>query len=290
MGNKRNSRYSADEEVFDRPLTPATAWALGIIVGDGCIIRRQSALKGLDVCGDQDVCEKVAAVLGSDAPVYYLRGNCWDVRIFSRKLAASLGRLGIQPAKTYTVPFPDLPEELFSHFVRGFWDADGCVQTKQSGKNKILCLSAVSCSRLLMKRLHAVLEGVVEGHVSLHTRMSHPPRAEKYIISLGEAASRCLGAWLWGSSEPAIRGDRKFDHFHDLASRAAERVAQEERRLAEVKSEAARLYAAGWSQPRIGSALGVHRLTIGFWVRAAGVGKGSSLHSALSECALGESR
>jgi len=108
VGGNKGRKYTIDETAFETELTPAKAWLLGVIVGDGCVTRRAGKINGLMVCGDRDVCEKAATILGSNAPVKYLKVGCWDVQFHNPQLGESLARYGILPAKTYDVPFPDL--------------------------------------------------------------------------------------------------------------------------------------------------------------------------------------
>jgi hypothetical protein len=38
-----------------------------------------------------------------------------------------LEAIGVTRDKTYTMTLPEIPEHLFSHFVRGYFDGDGCI-------------------------------------------------------------------------------------------------------------------------------------------------------------------
>jgi DNA-binding CsgD family transcriptional regulator len=206
--------YTLNEATFEAPLTPATAWLLGVIVGDGCIVRRKGRIYGLDVCGDRDVCEKTCKILGSNANPQHKTGGCHTVRFHSVRLAQSLAQFGIMPDKCYSVPWPKgLPAELTSHFARGFWDADGCVTHKCGGRG--LVLSAVSCSKPLMARLHREICSVISTKSKLLE--SQPlARAPRYAVAFSCLKALKLGQWLWASSAPAIRSDRKYARFLSL--------------------------------------------------------------------------
>ena len=45
-----------------------------------------------------------------------------------------LKALGCVPAKTFKLKFPNLPKQYISHFVRGYFDGDGCITT--NGHNR----------------------------------------------------------------------------------------------------------------------------------------------------------
>lgn len=54
------------------------------------------------------------------------------LRIGSHELYNDLTKLGLYPNKSLTVTFPKIPGEYFSHFVRGYFDGDGCVYFEKS--------------------------------------------------------------------------------------------------------------------------------------------------------------
>lgn len=56
----------------------------------------------------------------------------------SKHMCESLEKWGLTQNKTFTITFPDfLKEDLISHFVRGYFDGDGCAcisRRKDNGK------------------------------------------------------------------------------------------------------------------------------------------------------------
>ncbi len=206
-------QYSVNETVFERRLTQETAWALGVIVGDGCVCRRPDGkITALEVVGDRDVCEKVSAIVGSNAPIKHLKGGCYGVRYHSPHLAKSLARWGIGPAKTYTVRLPEVPKRLLPDLVRGYWDADGCVTFKRQYQKINLSLSAVSASPLLIKDLQSVIAAVL-GRIPKASRCG---TKRTQIVSLACQPARLFGQWLWRTSSPLNRGDRKYQRLLEL--------------------------------------------------------------------------
>ena len=210
---RRSRNSSLDKEIFIRPLTPASAWLLGVIVGDGCIKRCRGKIIGLQLCGDLDVCEKARVLLGSQAKVRHLKGGCCGIEIGSRSLAESLIAIGIGPAKTYSVPWPRVVgPAVESHFMRGFWDADGCVTSGVSYGKRRPILTAVSCSRLLMEQVDKRVRRVTRSQGRLHV-VDRPNRALKYMSTVNCDKAILLGEWLWAHSSDAIRGNRKYQAF-----------------------------------------------------------------------------
>ena len=54
--------------------------------------------------------------------------GCYQLSVFSKKMAKDLSVYSIVPNKSFTTIFPDnLPADLYRHYVRGFLDGDGSV-------------------------------------------------------------------------------------------------------------------------------------------------------------------
>lgn len=49
------------------------------------------------------------------------------LRIGSHELYKDLTKLGLYPNKSLTITFPKIPGKYLSHFVRGYFDGDGCI-------------------------------------------------------------------------------------------------------------------------------------------------------------------
>ena len=78
--------------------------------------------------------------------------------ICGRDFVQSLKDLGLTVNKTLTIEFPHIREDLISHFVRGYFDGDGCIGIyKDRGYNKVL-FSVVSGSESFVQSIKSYLE------------------------------------------------------------------------------------------------------------------------------------
>ncbi len=67
------------------------------------------------------------------------------LRIGSHKLYESLTRLGLYPNKSLTITCPPVPTRFFEHFVRGYFDGDGCAYLYTTkGKRKPIIIRKLS--------------------------------------------------------------------------------------------------------------------------------------------------
>lgn len=125
--------------------TELKAYLLGYIVADGCItienrkdrpitskIRRvqfQCAISDLQII------ELIKSVIAPNNKISYIKGkgNKQDyikLRLANTEIVNDLITLyDIQPRKTYhkEFQFPNIPQELKKHFIRGYFDGDGSV-------------------------------------------------------------------------------------------------------------------------------------------------------------------
>ncbi len=82
----------------------------------------------------------------SDRPIAYnIRNTNWKGSFFNSKntytlsitnknICDNLQNLGCKKAKTFITVFPDIPENLYSHFIRGYFDGDGCIHISKNNR------------------------------------------------------------------------------------------------------------------------------------------------------------
>ncbi len=148
LGKKRpnlginNNKYSFNDTVFDKIDSEEKAYWAGFIAADGCILRRGKGFSDqLSITlhkKDIDHLKKFLKFLSSNHPIKRER-NQWGnnyarITICSNRLSKGLSRLNIVPRKTKTYKLPQLSGDLMRHFVRGYFDGDGCFSEYQGGK------------------------------------------------------------------------------------------------------------------------------------------------------------
>lgn len=111
------------------------AYVLGYIYADGSLddspYMRGKYVKVASV--DKDSLERLKKWLESEhriteAKPTFIGGKiCYVLRIGSHKIYDDLFKLGLYPNKSLTVRFPKIPRKYLSHFIRGYFDGDGCI-------------------------------------------------------------------------------------------------------------------------------------------------------------------
>lgn len=135
MGNFER-KYQVNQEYFRDLNSGEKAYILGFLYADGNVC--ENYVKFGQVIINKDIVEKVNNALSSNYPIRELqpkKGNLfYEVTFHSITMCTDLATLGIVPNKSLILKFPTfIPEPLMSHFIRGYFDGDGCIW---EGKSK----------------------------------------------------------------------------------------------------------------------------------------------------------
>ena len=131
--NKQN-RSKFNEHIFDSIDTEEKAYWLGFIFADGTInsspIREGvKNIYGFELSlGIKDLkhLEKFKKFIGYNKDLLIDNNRC-RFSIANKHFWTTLNNLGCTPNKSLTLKFPDISENLVKHFIRGYFDGDGCI-------------------------------------------------------------------------------------------------------------------------------------------------------------------
>lgn len=132
--HRRARKYFFDEDYFASINTEEKAYWLGFICADGYVAKRHVSIKL--AAKDRSHLEKFARLFA--VPVFdceethsngevYKKSYC---TLGSVKLAGTLREKGLDNRKTFSLSpsiYDFVPTRLHSHFVRGYFDGDGCI-------------------------------------------------------------------------------------------------------------------------------------------------------------------
>lgn len=158
----RNSINANVKFEFFEQMTPQLAWFLGAVCSDGSIgfnygpnkITCSFSLASID----KDFVEKLGALVGlspSKSISSTYSKPMWTLRCSNKHFVNHLEGFGIHSNKSSTVSIPEaIPPELIRHFIRGYFEGDGCVCVNQNGRVRF---SLSSKSRELIMGVAEVL-------------------------------------------------------------------------------------------------------------------------------------
>lgn len=163
----KQRRYDVNEEYFDNVDTEEKAYWLGFLAADGCVRRRvnndtgktrgDSIVLKLSVMDEDHIVRFKNQISPNSKISYYTSktitkkgnlsiSNACTVRINSNKLVQSIIKLGVTPKKTFTIDKPNIEEKYYKHFIRGFFDGDGCAHLAYRTNNNPRLYFSIACA------------------------------------------------------------------------------------------------------------------------------------------------
>lgn len=134
------AKYNIREDYFNDIDSEEKAYFLGLLASDGCVTDEDKVLIGLQE-RDTYLIDHLKKALEYTGPIYEIKARSENhqtqrrLQFKNSAISASLNRLGIYPRKSLTLKFPDIDEQFISHFIRGYFDGDGCMRMSKGVLN-----------------------------------------------------------------------------------------------------------------------------------------------------------
>jgi len=134
-------RKNFNEDYFEVVDTPEKAYFLGFIFADGCLIDNPEEYRyrlNIKIHNkDEDILERFISLLDSEIKIWRSKGrDISEIGFSSRKMINDLKNTGLHQNKTYTIEYPKIDEKLERHFLRGYFDGDGCIRINEDKRDK----------------------------------------------------------------------------------------------------------------------------------------------------------
>lgn len=163
-------KYKLNINYFNDIDTPNKAYILGFLYADGYNNQINNTVVLSLKYTDKDILEKIRKEIGCEKPLFEnkyiskfdnVERHMFSLILASKHISKQLEEKGMVQNKTFIIGFPFfLKEELYSHFIRGYFDGDGCVSIlKDSSKSykESLTVSIIS-SKKMCEEMQKVLE------------------------------------------------------------------------------------------------------------------------------------
>ena len=170
MGLKK-SPYFCDYHYFDTIDTEEKAYWLGFLTADGWISKSQKTGSGVigielqygdinhlkkfnkSISGNYQVTDRWKPCDISKKNPNKLHHTC-IIRIFSLIMYESLEKIGFTNNKSYDFTIPTMQNDLIRHYMRGYFDGDGCF----TFTNKTFHINFITASHLLNNDIAKILD------------------------------------------------------------------------------------------------------------------------------------
>lgn len=219
-------RYSFNIHYFDAIDRPDKAYWLGFLWADGhnneqrgnvslsqCHKDREVVLKFQKaVDSNHNLHEKFSTISSGDKTRRYPNTN---LLLTNRYFSNRLKDLGMFHDKTWRSSVPQIPADLFFHFLRGFIDGDGSICLNQSKGPQV----SFSSHHGLVKEIADKIQALLAIHVSI-------TKSENYSVACISGNKQCSELlWhLYKESNSDSRMSRKYLKYLDVASYCGERA------------------------------------------------------------------
>lgn len=211
-------KYSIDDSYFKNIDNQHKAYWLGFLMADGCVYKGDSKnsfrLQINLSANDVSVLEKLKLDLSATNPIFYKKiinkkngkeYNTVMLKINSTKLCMNLIKHGCILNKTCNCSIPKMNKRLIRHFIRGYFDGDGCI-TKSQYHNKI-SFGIVGGEEILNQFQDIFKENGITTHIY---RINHSKAMELHISSKKEILK--IYKYLYNYSSIFLeRKRRKFE-------------------------------------------------------------------------------
>ena len=122
-----------NDHIFDTIDTEEKAYWLGFLYADGNLHHANKSWRIELSLQEQDLnhVQKFANFVSCDkTPKYRAKTKAYRMSFSSSRMAEELIKKGCIPRKSLVLTFPSyaiVPKELMPHFIRGYFDGDGCI-------------------------------------------------------------------------------------------------------------------------------------------------------------------
>lgn len=131
--SEASMKYSCNDNFFSVIDSEIKAYWLGALYADGNISKKASKSGQIFLTSSDEewVLDFMQAVASTNIPRREFHRKyktyVWKAQITSAPMFNNLNDLGCTPAKSKTITFPTIPDDLVHHFIRGYFDGDGTV-------------------------------------------------------------------------------------------------------------------------------------------------------------------
>lgn len=155
IGLKQPEKYFYNVNYFECIDSEHKAYWLGFIMADGYVRKTKRNIEiGIELQQrDDSHLKKLNKDLNGNVEIKYRsRPNHWNgnisnmcsIRFFRNKMYQDLFRYGVVENKSAIMQFPKINDDLKIHFIRGFFDGNGCVRLNKD--RNCLCFDFCSAS------------------------------------------------------------------------------------------------------------------------------------------------
>lgn len=214
-------KYKLNENYFNKIDTEEKAYFLGLLYADGYNNTDKYAVVLALQKRDKDILNTLRKAIGTNKPLWLSPRNnpnhqdIYICTICSKQISRDLNRLGCIKTKSLVLEFPthnQVPTKLIRHFIRGYFDGDGCISVQQNfNQLKIFC--NLTSTESFCKSLQNILKSL--GIFSkLYTRFPERKTSTRQLVLTRQKDIKKFLRWIYNKS--AVSLCRKYKLYQKI--------------------------------------------------------------------------
>lgn len=214
---KNLAKRSINETFFDPDnWSPGMVWVLGLFFADGNLHKTRPILRLNQ--RESEGLQKVLNLMSSSHMISYkdkkpykgvISGKIYSFSIYNKRLYHDLLKLGLTPAKSTEMKFPDIPPKYMNHFIRGLYDGDGSFYINR--------FDDVIISQYRNGSLNFItaVTGILQKELNIPITIHRNEKFNTYYIKISQKIKELAGYLYKGASE-AVYLTEKYDNIRNL--------------------------------------------------------------------------
>lgn len=220
-------KYTLNQNFFDSIDSEEKAYFLGILYADGSNYTPNNLVCLALQAEDKEILVRLNGLIESNRPLGYKKGRLEHhkdtvlLNINNKNISEKLVMLGCIRAKALILEFPtedQVPSHLIRHFIRGYFDGDGCVgvynnkRVKNSIAKDVMLTKIVSTEDVCIKIQEILFQRLnIKSSVSIPNKEQEFEKSTRQISTFTTVSSYKFLAWLYYDTDLYIQ--RKYDKF-----------------------------------------------------------------------------
>ena len=210
-GTSKNRKYFYNERFFQKIDTEHKAYWLGFLFADGCVCDKGIVTLTLNEKDKYILEDFKKSIEAFDTPLTYnKKSNSYSLNFYSVNMTNDLIRLGCIPNKSLCLMPPnEVPKQLLHHFIRGYFDGDGCISITKKYRP---CLSFLGTLEMITWIQNIIDESIGK---EKKNKLRHIGTANTYQLAYG-GKQQILKIYDFLYNDTTIFLKRKDAKFHEL--------------------------------------------------------------------------
>jgi hypothetical protein len=206
-----NRKHKVNENYFSTIDTEEKAYFLGLLFSDGNVHAKYNSVVLKLQEKDKDILIKLSHII-MDKELLYKSEDNYVLKFSSYKIKQDLIKLGCVPNKTFKLEFPKININLYSHFIRGYFDGDGSIVRYKND----FCISLISTENFCNSVNSIILEQLnIVGKINKDKEMlARGNDITSILLYQGNRRVQKILDWLY--KDATIYLERKYQRYLEL--------------------------------------------------------------------------